>query len=860
MSWRGPSLAAAALLAATALLAPAASAAPNSAPVAASNGGPADGHGECHPIETDPRFRGGVPTPREVLGFDLGDQEVTVAESDRYVEAVAEESPRVVSGTLAESWEGRPLRYAIVGKPGDVTPKGLARVREATARLRDPQTSATEARKLARKTPPVLWVAGNVHGDEESGADSALKTLYNLAGRSDCAATRILHNALVVVLPIQNPDGRAADTRQNAYGFDMNRDWFARTQPGTDGKLAMLREYPPVVFIDAHEMGGTGYFFPPNPDPIYHEITDTSLGWIDRYGSAMAAEFDRQGIDFFTQQIYDLFYQGYGDTTPTTSFLGAGMTFEKGGESPISVRTYEQYVTQWVTLSSAAEHADRMLRDWHASYVEAYEQGKKGVLEPNEVVQPENEVLNEVPDRKVRHYFLHADNPVKSAQVQEIVRNLQRRDIDVYQLTEPAEVPDYKPYGRDERATTLPGGTYWIPMAQGQKHWVQAMLNEDTHTPFPYFYDVTAWSLPLLGDVQGGSSGARLDPAARQVSQLPEPDSPEPAEVPEVGVLQLSPEWAESVGWLRYRLDQEWRIEHRDLTPADVAGGDLEGVDVLLAPNGPADEAYEALGEDGRAALRTWVNDGGRYVGWQGGATLAARVGVTTAVFEEPTSDVPGSLFRTQVDPDSPLATGVGEYAWQFYAYDDVMRASDPDHVVASYPDPGSPDWFVSGFQSGADELGGTAALISEPVGDGRVVVSANALNFRAYTDGTARFVRNAIVAPALGISSGVPTIDVPAAGSPERADQERAARTAAAALPELHQPIRVSVRPGAAERVAELLRGFEADWVTQRSPGRVAFLVRNPQGLSTDQHPWARQLPGALQRSGVAPIAVDLP
>ena len=58
----------------------------------------------------------------------------------------------------------------------------------------------------------------------------------------------------MVLLPTQNPDGREADTRRNAYGFDLNRDWFARTQPETDGKVELLRRYPPVLFIDAHEM------------------------------------------------------------------------------------------------------------------------------------------------------------------------------------------------------------------------------------------------------------------------------------------------------------------------------------------------------------------------------------------------------------------------------------------------------------------------------------------------------------------------------------------------------------------------------------------------------------------------------
>ena len=42
----------------------------------------------------------------------------------------------------------------------------------------------------------------------------------------------------------------------------MNRDWFARTQPETDGKLELLRQYPGVMHIDAHEMGGEPLLLP----------------------------------------------------------------------------------------------------------------------------------------------------------------------------------------------------------------------------------------------------------------------------------------------------------------------------------------------------------------------------------------------------------------------------------------------------------------------------------------------------------------------------------------------------------------------------------------------------------------------
>ncbi len=50
---------------------------------------------------------------------------------------------------------------------------------------------------------------------------------------------------------------------------------------------------------------------------------------------------------------------------------------------------------------------------------------------------------------------------------------------------------------------TLPAGTLWIPMAQPQKHWIQAVLGEEPFVPFPYFYDVATWSYSLLRGLAG---------------------------------------------------------------------------------------------------------------------------------------------------------------------------------------------------------------------------------------------------------------------------------------------------------------------------------------------------------------------
>jgi hypothetical protein len=797
----------------------------------------------CHPFTTPASFAGEVPTAKDVLGFELGNRDVTVAESDTYLAAVDEASDRVQAHTLATSHQGRALRYALVGDPTDVD----AAVAAAGV-LRDPSTTKAEADSLAASAPAILWVAGNVHGGEESGTDASLRVLYELADRTDCAATTITDNTVVAILPTQNPDGRELDTRRNLYGFDMNRDWFARTQPETDGKLEALREYPPVLFIDAHEMGREDFFFPPNADPIYHEITDESVDWINNlYGASMQDEFDRQGIPYFNYSVYDMFYMGYGDTVPTTGFLGAGMTFEKHSGDSTKKRVYEQYVAIWTSLSAAAADKVDVLSDWASSYREAYAQGQAGFLEPNEVVQPDNDVQSKVPDLTIRHYFLRNDDPAKTDEVQSLVRRLQRMDVDVRQLTEPLAVPDYTPYGRSAGATTLPAGTFWVPMAQAQKHWVQAMLNEDTYTPFPYFYDVTAWSQPLLFNVDGGRSGAVLDPEWQPAPEFDQPELQLPDEPLSVGVWQLSGSTTavESSGWLRWLLKEKWGLAFRDLTTKDIKSGELGSVDVLVVPDGSASAGEKELGGAGVRTVRDWVAAGGRFVGLSGGATFAGRIGLTTATLSLPTSDIPGSLVRASVDTASPLAAGVGDEVWSFVEYDPVLEASDPATVAVRYPD-AAPDFFVSGYAEGEEELQGTAAVTDEAYRDGRVVLFASDPNFRAFTDGTQQVLWNALLGPD------------PAALAAGTARQRSAAVAAAAEVPDLGGALLVTVRPAAAGRAERLLATYGLDATRTAVSGGTRLTVT---GFGTaDRNPVTKDLVRALQRLGDAVEAVRLP
>jgi hypothetical protein len=810
----------------------------------------------CHPILTPPAFSDTTPTPEDVLGFAIGSQQVTTAESDRYLRAVADASDRVVDGVAATSVQGRALRYAVVGSPANLG--RLPEIRADLARLRDPATSATQAAAIAARTPAILWIAGNVHGNEESGADATLRILYEIADRTDCVARRILDDALVVLLPIQNPDGREANTRRNAYGFDMNRDWFARTQPETDGRLELIRSFPPQLFLDAHEFGFKTYFFPPNADPVYAETGDLQKIWIDDvFSAAISAEFDRQKIAYFHGAPYDLFAPIFGDTVPTVGFGAAGMTLEKHNGDSISVRSYQQYVASWVSLYEGAVQHERLLGEWHGSFSQAYRDGVAGRLEPNAVFNKGSSLYQQVPDRRVRHYFLRP-SAERGFELDTLVRRLQRMDVKVYRLNAALDVPDYRPYGRAPSASRLPAGTIWVPMAQSQKRWVQAMLNEDSFIPVTVTYDVTAWSNPLLLNLDGGSSGASLSPSATLIPPVAGPKAPTlPKNPPSIGLWEIPGSTAafQSAGSVRYLFERVWDLPYSSVTADDIRAG-LPGIDVLLVPDGYTNYGLQALGSKGKRALRTWVNDGGRFVGWQGGAALAARSGVSTAVLNASHTNAPGSLIRVALDPGSPLAAGVGPFAWVMYDDDDVMTQGVGGATTpVRYPNASSGDRFVSGLSIGTDELDGTAAVLDETVGAGRAIVFSFDPNFRAWTLGTQRILRNALLGPdPAGPASAA------AAGSTARSTAERRAVAAATALPQVASPLRLRISGGDLAAATDVIGRLGLSATVLPDGTDALILISNPKAYGVEDHPKLQALLQGLRASGVTIGSLSVP
>ncbi len=481
-----------------------------------------------------------VPTLEQVVGHAWGEKISAHAEVARYLEALSEHSPRVSLHEYGRTWEGRTLYYLVVAS--EANQQRLEAIRESNRRLAHPDREAVDFEQLAAALPATVWLSYGVHGDEISSTDAALLTAYHLAAaRDDEVASAILANTVVIVNPMQNPDGRDRFVRHfrqtrgrwpdpdpqsaehdapwpsgrvNHYLFDLNRDWFAQTQPETRGHAAAYLEWFPQVFVDLHEMGHNAtYYFAPPADPLNPAITAAQNEWLERVGRNNARWFDRYRFDYFTREVFDSFYPGYGESWPL--FQGSiGMTYEQASAGGLVIRrdddtllhyrdaVRQHFVASLSTAETAARQRLELLRYFHEYRRSAIDEGRTGAL---------------------REYLLPPGaDPERTAR---FVALLMRQGIRVRRAAEAFERSGVKNHldDGDPAAHSFPAGTYSIPLAQPAKRLIQTLMDRDTPLPDEFLqeqlrrrekrigdqiYDVTAWSFPLLQGVEVFSSGS----------------------------------------------------------------------------------------------------------------------------------------------------------------------------------------------------------------------------------------------------------------------------------------------------------------------------------------------------------------
>lgn len=486
----------------------------------------------------DTRYDPAVPTVLRVTGHAAGDAISLAADIDNYLQALAAASPRVATFPFGRTWEGRPLRYAVIGSPQNL--QRLETLQRGMQQLSDPRRlSKGDRQRLLDDLPAVAWLAAGVHGDEPSGGDALLQLAYFLTAAQDQPlAQKVLSNCVVILDPAQNPDGRdrfvhgtraaaglAPDAdpsaaehtqpwpggRSNHYLFDMNRDWFALTQPETQARVAAFLQWHPLCFVDMHEMGGNStYYFAPPADPVNPEVTEAQRTWLGLYGRNNGAAFDRLGYDYFTRESYDSFYPGYGDGWPT--YQGSiAMTFEQGSARGLVFRreddtqlSYRDCVMHQFTAALATLET---LANGRAEALAAYAKYREDALDVG--AGPVEYVF---PDRGDR------------TRLARLMRILVQQGIEVQRASGELQSPAAVPYaGGAPAPQTFPDGSYVVAMAQPARHLATVLLRRqfDMDPKFVAeqlrkqqrrqdldFYDMTAWSLPLLFDVEAFTTSA----------------------------------------------------------------------------------------------------------------------------------------------------------------------------------------------------------------------------------------------------------------------------------------------------------------------------------------------------------------
>jgi hypothetical protein len=472
-----------------------------------------------------------LQSPTTFLGYGPGEQFTPHHRVVDYVRHVAEHSPRVTHRRYGTSVEGRPLLLATI-----TTPNNQNRI-ETLRRDNLKRAGVAEGEPQGEPTA-LVWLSYGVHGNESVSTEAALRTLYALGNPQNTRTGGWLDNTVVLLDPVLNPDGRARYVqwykrmvgdranarpaarehhepwpggRTNHYYFDLNRDWAWGTQPETRHRLEAYHRWMPHVHVDFHEMGvDDPYYFAPAGEPFHENLTEWQIDFQFTIGRNNAEYFNENGWLYFTEEVFDLFYPGYGDTWPL--FNGAiGMTYEQGGSGragravitaegdtlTLTERLRHHHTTGLSTVEATAANHERVVRKfagYHASVQN----------------DPPGEYQTYVVQRDAQGHRLSA-----------LATHLDRQHIRYGYATESRTVQGRSYRTGDTLRAQIQQGDLIVNAAQPKGRLAKVLLEPETTITDSLMYDITAWGLPYAYGLEAYALPERVTP---DVDTMPIPD------------------------------------------------------------------------------------------------------------------------------------------------------------------------------------------------------------------------------------------------------------------------------------------------------------------------------------------------
>lgn len=152
---------------------------------------------------------------------------------------------------------------------------------------------------------PGIMLIGSLHGNEKPGAPLCMNYAEFLldSSESNATASRIMAECRTLILPIANPDGYNANTRSNAAGIDLNRNYPCKTtadsvdsedgrQPETRAIMRWSAQQKPILSLNFHTGAvvanwpydsdfdaGAAASYPPFPDKQWYQAAADSYAF-----------------------------------------------------------------------------------------------------------------------------------------------------------------------------------------------------------------------------------------------------------------------------------------------------------------------------------------------------------------------------------------------------------------------------------------------------------------------------------------------------------------------------------------------------------------------------------------------------
>ena len=281
-----------------------------------------------------------IPTPESVIGWRPGtDYKLAdYGQISDYFRQLDAASDRLILREIGLTAEGRPMMLAIISSEANL--RQLDRWKDIARRLAMAQgLGDDEARALAGEGKAIVWIDGGLHATEVAHAQHMPLLAYHLVASEDAEVRRIRDEAVVLLMPVMNPDGLEIMTRwyrehlgtpfetaplpelyHKYVGHDNNRDWFMILQPETKAVTQQLwHEWYPQIVYNHHQTGPfpSRIFIPPFKDPMNPNIPPLVMRGINLVGSAMGLRFAQEGKPgAISRASYTVWWNGGMRTAP----------------------------------------------------------------------------------------------------------------------------------------------------------------------------------------------------------------------------------------------------------------------------------------------------------------------------------------------------------------------------------------------------------------------------------------------------------------------------------------------------------------------------------------------------------------